>query len=437
VRLPAKFESRLALIALGGLLIRLVYTVLNRRYPVIGDALTFHLDAQHLADGHGFQRAFEPVPTAEHPPVHIVFLAFIDLLGGHGTLPQKLALCFVGSGTIGALGFLGRTVAGERAGLIAGGIGAVYPLLWVIDGSLMSETEYALIVTCLLLVAYRYLRGPTWRWALAVGALIALATLTRGEAVGFLAVLAAPLAYASHARWGERARHGALMFLAFCCLMAPWSVRNLLTFKDPILISTNGYGVFVGANCHGSYYGELLGAWDYSCFKNRAPGDESQYSVDYRNRGLRYARDHAGRVPYVMLIRELREFDFYRPGQSIIFQASEGRYHQVARWGIRAYWLMLPFTIAGFVLLRRRREPLLVLLAPVVLGIIVAAGIYGSTRFRVVMEPVLVVAAAVAVDALWARYLAQRSSAAASRAPASPTATRVSAGISQSQSIEA
>jgi hypothetical protein len=139
-----------------------------------------------------------------------------------------------------------------------------------------------------------------------------------------------------------------------------------------------------------------------------------------------------------VLIRELREFDLYRPGQSIIFQASEGRWHQAARWGIRFYWLMLPFTIAGFVLLRRRRQPLFILLAPVILGVIVAAAIYGSTRFRVVMEPVLVVAAAVALDALWVRWRERQASSAAARsAPARATATSVSAGISQSQSMEA
>jgi 4-amino-4-deoxy-L-arabinose transferase-like glycosyltransferase len=441
------FEGRLAMIAFGGLLIRLLYTGLNRSYPVIGDALTFHRDAAHLAAGEGFRRAYEDMATAEHPPLHIVFLALIDLLGGHGTLAQKFVLCFVGAGTVVALGVLGRTVAGPRAGLIAAGIGAVYPLLWVIDGSLMSETEYALLITIMLLVAYRYLAAPSPRRALALGAVIALATLTRGEAVGFVIVLALPLAYRTSATWRGRVRTAALMVGAFCAVMAPWSVRNLVTFKQPILISTNGYGVMIGANCDGSYYGDLKGSWDYSCFTNRYKGDESQYSVDYRDRGLRYARDHAGRIPHVVALRLLREFDFYRPNQSMIFQASEGRYYEVARWGIRVYWLLLPFGLAGAWLLWRRRHPLQILAAPVVVGVVVAVLVYGSTRFRVVMEPVLVILAAVAVDAIVRRVKGQpvagatsdggSSPEAASRTPASATPTSVSAGISQSQSMEA
>jgi 4-amino-4-deoxy-L-arabinose transferase-like glycosyltransferase len=439
------FERRLAMIAVGGLFIRLLYTGLNRSYPVIGDALTFHLDAAHLADGEGFRRAYEHTATAEHPPLHIIWLALIDVLGGHGTLAQKFVMCFVGTGTVIALGFLGRRVAGPRAGLIAAFIGAVYPLLWVIDGSLMSETTYALLITLTLLAAFRYADAPSRRRAVVVGACISLATLTRGEAIGLLVLLAAPLAYRERSTWRARWRSFGVMFAAFLVLLAPWTIRNLLTFEEPVLISTNGDGVMIGANCFGSYYGELKGAWDYSCFRNRAPGDESQYSKDYRKRGLQYARDHAGRIPTVVAFRLLREFDFYRPTQSAILMASEGRDYDVAKWGIRTYWVLFPlFLIGGLVMWRRRDPGLAILASPVVLGVAVAILVYGSTRFRVVMEPVIVVLAAVAVDALVRSVRARRgeassaaSDAAASSAPASATPTSVSAGISQSQSIVA
>ncbi|MCW2994988.1 MAG: hypothetical protein JWQ18_2483, partial [Conexibacter sp.] len=438
MRLPAKFETRLALITLGGLLIRLLYTGLHRAYPVIGDALTFHVDAQHLADGHGFQRPFEAVPTAEHPPLHIVLLAAVDLLGGHGTLAQKFVLCLFGAGTVVALGVLGRTVAGPRAGLIAAALAAVYPLLWVIDGSLMSETEYVLLITLILLVAYRYLGAPTLRGAVALGALIALAALTRGEALGLLVLLVIPLVLRAIRTWPQRLKAGAIVLATFCVVLAPWSIRNAVVFKNPVLLSTNGDNVFVGANCERSYYGDLLGSWAFDCFGKRAPGDESQYSRVWRDRGLDYARDHAGRVPLVVGVRLLRQFDFYRPGQAVVLSAAEGRDHRASWLGLYMYWAMLPFGVAGAVVLRRRREPLFILASPFLLTVALGALVYGSTRFRVAFEPVLVIFTAVALDAAWRRIAAQRSSVvAASSAPASATPTSVSAGISQSQSMEA
>ena len=66
--LAVGFRGRLAIVALAALAIRTAATIYHRDYPVIGDALTFHLEGGHLAHGEGFRRVFEDVPTAEHPP---------------------------------------------------------------------------------------------------------------------------------------------------------------------------------------------------------------------------------------------------------------------------------------------------------------------------------------------------------------------------------
>lgn len=443
MRLPAKFETRLALIALAGLGIRLLYAVVHRKYPVAGDALTFHIDAQHLADGHGFMRPFEGAPTAEHPPLHIVVLAFVDLLGGANTTVQRCAMGIIGTGTVVALGVLGRTVAGARCGLIAAALAAVYPLLWVIDGAIMSETEYVLLVTLVLLAAYGYLKAPSARRGVALGVLIALAALTRGEALGLLVVLVLPLVLRAWPGWGARVRAAAVIGAACCVVLAPWTIRNLVTFEHPVLISTNADNVFAGANCERSYYGDLVGSWAFSCFGRRAPGDESEYSRVWRRRGLDYARDHAGRIPVVVAARLGRQFDVYRPRQGVYLASGEGRDHRVQWLGLLMFWAMLPLAAAGALVLRRRGRPLLILAAPFFLIVVMGAVVYGSTRFRVAFEPVLVVLAAVALDAAWARVSARRGRAsavgadAASSTPASATPTSVRAGISQSQSIEA
>ena len=72
--LPASFRGRLAIVAVAALAVRTAATVYHRDYPVIGDALTFHLEGGHLAHGEGFRRIFEDVPTAEHPPLFIVLI---------------------------------------------------------------------------------------------------------------------------------------------------------------------------------------------------------------------------------------------------------------------------------------------------------------------------------------------------------------------------
>ncbi len=416
---------RLAPLALLALIVRVAYVVHYRHHAVIGDALTYHLEAAKLAAGQGFQRAFESVPTAEHPPMQVLLLGGADLLGITGYLGQMLIMAVIGTATVVAIAFLGRAADGDPAGLVAAAIAALYPLLWVVDGTLMSETPYLLLITLVLLAGYGYLRVPTWRRALVLGALIGLATLTRGEAVMLIVLLGAPLAWraapddaSGRPRAagidGSRLKPRALQFgavvLAFCVVMSPWTIRNVLTFNSPttVLIADDGAGVFIGANCHSSYYGPLIGAWDFGCFTKRPPGDESQVFAAYRADGLRYARDHLGRVPLVLAVRLLRQLDLYRPNQSVFLQSIEGRDPTVTRWGLRAYWLLLAFAIAGAVVLRRRGAPLVVLAAPVIMVIVLGILVYGSTRLRVAAEPVLVVLGAVAVTALAERMLVRR-----------------------------
>jgi hypothetical protein len=57
-------------------------------------------------------------------------------------------------------------------------------------------------------------------------------------------------------------------------------------------------------------------------------------------------------------------------------------------------------------MLRRRGEPLGILIAPIVFVILVAALSYGSTRFRVAAEPAIVVLASVGLAAAWQRVRA-------------------------------
>jgi 4-amino-4-deoxy-L-arabinose transferase-like glycosyltransferase len=406
VRHPDAFRARLALIALAALALRTAATLHHRHYPVIGDALTFHLDAHWLATGHGFRQPFLDTPTAEHPPLFICLLALFDLLGASGFLAQKLLLGGVGTVTVVLVGLLGRAVAGERAGLIAAGLAAAYPLLWVADGSLMSETLYGVFVVASLLAAYGWARAPTPGRAALLGALIGLATLTRGEALLLVPLLGVGLLLRERALPGRvRLAQLAVLVAAFAVVMAPWTIRNLVTFKDPVLVSADSNGVIVGSNCPPTYYGPIVGLWQFDCYgKVKPAGDESQVSVAYRSRGLRYARHHLGRVPVVLAARLGRVWDVYRPEQMILYESGEGRPARTERLGVRLYWLLLPVAAAGLVLLRRRRRRVWILVAPLAMVSVTALLTYGSTRFRYAAEPALLVLAAVALDAAWRRF---------------------------------
>ncbi|WP_259311472.1 ArnT family glycosyltransferase [Capillimicrobium parvum] len=403
------FTKGLGVIALLALAVRTINAIQHRDFQVLGDAMTFHLVGQGLADGKGFVEAFPPGgPTAEHPPGLEVFLAFWDKLGANGFLAHRIILGAVGTGTVVLIGLLARRVAGDRVGLTAAAIAAVYPMLWLADASLMSETLYGFFLVSALLCALWVRDAPSWRRAAALGALIALAALTRGEALALIVLLAIPVAIASRPTWSSRAALWAATLAAFVLVLAPWTIFNLTRFDSPVLISTNSNGLFVGANCRDTYHGELIGAWRFQCYtKRRANEDEAQYFARQRRIGIDFALDHKGRWPAVVGARLGRLADVYRFDQSVFFNTAEGRPANPVRWGIRMYWVVALLALAGIVLLARRRTfGLVVLLAPIVMVVCVATVTYGGTRFRYAAEPSLVILAAVTLVAAAQRLLA-------------------------------
>src|SRR5258705_516337 len=88
----------------------------------------------------------------------------------------------IGMATVAAFA-LALRLAGTRAGLIAAAIGAVYPMLWINDGMLVSESMYVLIVGAILLAAYQLWESRATRDALLLGGAIGLGCLTRPEAI--------------------------------------------------------------------------------------------------------------------------------------------------------------------------------------------------------------------------------------------------------------
>jgi hypothetical protein len=82
-------------------------------------------------------------------------------LGITGYTGQKLVMCAVGSITVFLIGLAGREAAGERAGWFAALLAAVYPLLWVADGSLLSESLYGPFLAATILLAIRFARRPS------------------------------------------------------------------------------------------------------------------------------------------------------------------------------------------------------------------------------------------------------------------------------------
>jgi 4-amino-4-deoxy-L-arabinose transferase-like glycosyltransferase len=403
-RLPRSFAGRLALIVAAGAFVRVLYTVLVAPWPpeVSDDQVFFNLQSHLIANGQGYiQPQLELAgvirPTAAHPPLYPTVLAGLVKVGLGDQLVQRLTGTVFGSGTLVAVGLLGRRVAGERAALIAVALGAAYPVLITADGALMSESLYGLLVALSLLTAYKLMDQPSWRWAALLGVLGGLAALTRGEAFALYALLLLPLL-----RRPGGLRSIAVALVALVVVLTPWTIRNWSTFDRLVLVSTNAGAVVGGANCQDTYYGANIGGWSILCDRPWPGHNEAEETSRQFKDGARFARHHVSRWPVVAAARLGRAFSFFQP-----FQPDAGRSPTWEKVGVVMYWLMLPLAAFGALTLYRRRVQMWPIVAPILMVAITTVVFYGFLRFRQPAEISIVVLAGVAIDALWGRRQAR------------------------------
>jgi hypothetical protein len=392
---PRAFRARLALIALAGLALRVAYALIAGDWqPLQGDALTYHVEGRYLAEGEGFRRVFEDVPTAEFPPAQIVLLAAANLVGLDGVPGQRLLMCVVGAVTVALIGLLGRLVGGtERMGLVAAAIAAVYPPLWIMNSTLLAESLYgALLVAFLIAAAVAARRRSPAAFAVA-GAVLGLTVLARGEALALLVLVVLPLAVRARS-----VRAGAAAAVACVLVLAPWTARNLATFERPVALTNNIGGLVQGSNCRPTYFGDAIGSWRFDCYGTRPPGDESEQATEYRRRGLAFLADNTGRLPWSSPHAWDACTSSTGPGTRACSsrlrragtRAPRGSRSSPSGSSSRWRWPASSCCAAA-------GRPLLVVIAPIVLVTLVGAATYGSTRFRYAAEPSIVVLAAAAV----------------------------------------
>jgi 4-amino-4-deoxy-L-arabinose transferase-like glycosyltransferase len=291
--------------------------------------------------------------------------------------------------------------------------------MWVTDGALFVEGLMAVFTTVATWCAYRYRTAPSRKWVVWMGVLIALAALTRGEAVLLVVLLMVPIVLRTpRLSWPQRWKHTAIGLAAFVATLAPWMIYNAPRFNVFVPLSTNSNEVLFYANCDDAYYGSFIGFWSFACQERyraefgNPPGDQAEQSVFWRSRAIEYMKAHSDRLPRVIVARVARQWELFRPWQTADFAFIEGRPATAVQIGQDMFYVMMLLAVPGSFALRRRRTPSWPLWSHAVAVTLTAAYAYGTLRFRAPFEPILCVLAAIGgvalFDAARARVHARR-----------------------------
>jgi hypothetical protein len=263
------------------------------------------------------------------------------------------------------------------------------------------------------LLAYRYRDAPSLARAVLLSAVCAVLTLARAEQVALFALLVLPIVIGTRTiPWRKRAGWLAACAVVAGLLFAPWIIYNSTRFEEPVIFSTGLGSTMAAGACDAAFSGDLLGNYDStSCVYVRSvslgESDRSVVDGELRSDAIDYTKDHLGRFPVVLLAREGRTFSIYRPFQEVRLGSEWSLTRSWAgyAWTVM-YWVLMPLTVVGAVLLRRRRTLLYPLLAEFVIVVVSAATTFGMIRYRAGAEVPIHILSAVAIDAIWRKLRA-------------------------------
>ncbi|MEW5983881.1 MAG: glycosyltransferase family 39 protein [Acidobacteriota bacterium] len=248
MRQGATRRARRALLLLLGvvLLVHLGVAWASRDGLIQDDADSYVRLGSNLAAGHGF--VFEPgrTPTSWRAPGYPVLLAVVFWLTGASLTAARIVSAFIWTLTTLITYALGRRVVGDRAALLAAALVGLSPELAGLTGLLWSETLF----TCLFLASvWTIVRWrtdtPSWPAAVAAGALVGAAVLTRSTAV----VLFPLLWFSAFTSAAPRAQIGRTILVTVLGLtiLGGWTARNYLLHDQFVLVESNvGYNLYIG-----------------------------------------------------------------------------------------------------------------------------------------------------------------------------------------------
>jgi 4-amino-4-deoxy-L-arabinose transferase-like glycosyltransferase len=388
-------------------------------YRLGGDAFYYHWQANALAKGAWFVDPYvwhyvggRQRPSATHPPLYVIYLSLWSRLGLDTVTWHRFASCLLGAAAVVVIGLVARRIAGAPAGLVAAGIAAVYPEIWINDGMLLSESMAILMTAIALYAMYRFWTHPTIRTALVMGLACGFTALSRTELTALFPVVVIPLALlVKDQSWRERARLAVAACAVGGLVLAPWLIFNLTRFDETTTMTSATGAALSAASCDQVYYGTYIGYYA-NCFQGpwpKASLDESQRDVVPRQQAIQYMKDHWKRVPLVVAARVGRLWGLFKPGQTTALDWwLEGRGRAPSWIGLFSYYALLPFAAVGLIAMRRRQIPILPLVALAAIATFAAAITFGVTRYRAPAEVALVIAAAIGIDAARRRHREQR-----------------------------
>ena len=390
-------------IGIIGFVARLAYSrLIAPRAPLGLDSVWYLLVGSGLADGNGYSdpttllREGQLQFTANFPPLYPGVIGLARLVGIDSDESLRVLGAAIGSATVILTGLIGLHLAGRRVGLLAAVGAALWPGLISSDGALMSETVFVPLMTIGFLATLWACRNAKALvpWVLA-GMAFGVATLARTDGLVLAVFVAIGAALSTRHIRGPLV----LVALTLACLL-PWSIYASARLNTVVATSTATSKTLAGAACDEVFSGPDIGGWDVACVdRHRPPGnDEAERTRSLGSAAIDYTTSNLTRLPAVLTARAARTMGLWKPQVLADAEVEESR---VRDWQYLAWvaWLAVAAAVPfGLWCKRQAGLPMALLIAFLLGPVVLAMAAWGNQRFRLGVEPVAIVCAAMAAD---------------------------------------
>ena len=244
----------IGLILVVALALRIAWVIYVHPDPVaearFDDTAWYRVAAEYFANGDGYVNPYTGTPTAAWPPGYPVFLGSVFVLLGEGVYQTAAANIALSLATIVVVYAIALRMFDRPTAVIAASALAVWPGQIYFSSLALSEPLFTFLFAAaiLLLISIPDAGRHRSRRALLVlfGVFVALAALTRGQALLLLPIAVAAWGIATH-EWKAAIGWGMLAAFVVALVLAPWVARNEQKLGSPVIIATNlGPNVWIG-----------------------------------------------------------------------------------------------------------------------------------------------------------------------------------------------
>ena len=376
--------------------VRYLYGIVIVGPTTWSDSTMFLAHAQAVQAGHSYG-------MPDRPPLFPYMVALISSLTGEVNLSVTLYQIVISSLTAVLIYALGAQLFSGVVGRLAGWLAVIYYPFVNSARLIDSDTQFPflLTLTAFLLVKARSI----WHYAIA-GIVFGLACLTRGAGLFALPFILL-FWFTPYGQSEGRGRAAVAFTVATLLVLTPWTIRNWTMYGAVIPVSSEGaYNLFQGSQVSflesRSINGQLLSAITGDPTMNGVKAIQPQYQPAL----VAYVASLWRTEPATQLWLRLISFaDFWSPIERV-------RYYTVGMstvYSMTLYAIVLFFFLVGVGwVLWQRRSPVFFLLGSIV-GVTVLHTLSHAeqSRYRLQIEPFLIVIAMYGLVSLHQHYTAK------------------------------